>query len=142
MGYRSDVAIGFVFNTKEQIDEVLSIYQMRPFVSEHDLVKQWTIRDWNGVWGLTFNAVSIKWYDSYEDVQGLEDMVNVVKTFADERGDAFPYAHCKLRIGEDDDDAESVYDYNEAGSGLIDNLYDRMAVRRELQIDFEGKSND
>lgn len=136
MGYRSDVAIGFAFNTKEQIDEVLAIYQMRPFVSEHNLVEAWKIRDWNGVWGLTYRAEGIKWYESYEDVQGLEGMVDVVKTFADERGDAFPYAHGKLRIGEDDDDTECVYDYNEAGSELIDNLYDRMSIRRELQLEF------
>ena len=142
MGYTSDIVIAFAFNTKEQIDEVLAIYQMRPFVSEHNLVEQWTVRDWNGVWGLTFNAVSIKWYDSYEDVQGLEDMINVVKTFADERGDAFPYAHCKLRIGENDEDTERVYDHNAAGSGLEQALWERMDIRRELQIDFEGKSND
>lgn len=142
MGYMSDVAIGIAFNTKEQIDEVLAIYQMRPFVSEHDLVKQWTVRDWNGVWGLTFNVLGVKWYDSYEDVQGLEDMVNVVKTFADERGDAFPYAHCKLRIGEDDEDTERVYDHNEPGTDIAHVLYERMYIRRELQIDFEGESND
>lgn len=136
MGYRSDVAIGIAFKTKEQIDEVLAIYQMRPFVSEHGLVEQWTVQDWNGVWGLTFNAVNIKWYDSYEDVQGLEDMVNVVKTFADERGNAFPYAHCKLRIGEADEDTERVYDLNEPGTDIAYVLYERMYIRRELQIDF------
>ena len=139
MGYRSDVAIGFAFNTKEQIDEVLAIYQMRPFVSEHDLVKQWTIRDWDGVWGLTYSAEGIKWYESYEDVQGLEGMVDVVKTFAEERGDAFPYAYCKLRIGEDDEDTESVWEYNEPGTDIAYVLSDRMSIRRELQIDFEGK---
>jgi hypothetical protein len=85
------------------------------------------------VWGLTFSNGGTKWYDSYEDVQGLEDMADVVKTFADERGDAFPYAYCKLRVGEDDDDTERVYDYN---SELIDNLYDRMDIRRELQLGF------
>ena len=142
MSYRSDVAIGFVFNTKEQIDEVLAIYQMRPFVSEHNLVEQWAVRDWDGVWGLTYSAESIKWYDSYEDVQGLEDMINVVKTFADERDDAFPYAHCKLVLGEDDADVERVYDNNEAGNYLADILYRRMGIHREIQIDFEGKAND
>ena len=136
MGYRSDVAIAFVFSEKEQIDEVLAIYQMRPFVSEHNLVEQWTVQNWNGVWGLTYSAVSIKWYDSYEDVQGLEDMIEVVKTFAEERGAAFPYAYCKLRIGEEDDDIERVYEYNEDGVDLTDNLYDRMYIRRELQLEF------
>jgi hypothetical protein len=136
MGYNSDVAIAFVFSEKEQIDEVLAIYQMRPFVSEHNLVEAWKIRDWGGVWGLTFSSLGSKWYDSYEDVQGLEDMIDVVKTFADERGDAFPYAHCKLRVGEDDDDTERVYEHNDAGLDLLDNLYDRMDIRRELQLEF------
>ena len=136
MGYNSDVAIAFAFKEKEQIDEVLAIYQMRPFVSEHNLVEKWTVQDWNGVWGLTFSSLGSKWYDSYEDVQGLEDMIDVVKTFAEERGDAFPYAYCKLRIGEEDDDIERVYEHNDAGLDLIDNLYDRMDIRRELQLEF------
>jgi len=136
MGYRSDVAIAFAFKKKEQIDEVLAIYQMRPFVSEHNLAERWTVRDWNGVWGLTFVADSVKWYDSYEDVQGLEDMVEVVKTFAEERGAAFPYAHCKLRLGEDEGDYERVYEHNDAGIDLIDSLYSRMDIRRELQLEF------
>jgi hypothetical protein len=136
MGYRSDVAIAFVFSKKEQIDEVLAIYQMRPFVSEHDLVECWTVRDWDGVWGLTYSAESIKWYDSYEDVQGLEDMVTVVETFAEERGDAFPYAYCKLSVGEEDDDIERVYDNNDAGSELSSKLFDRMDIHREIQTNF------
>ena len=136
MGYRSDVAIAFVFSEKEQIDEVLAIYQMRPFVSEHNLVEAWKIRDWGGVWGLTFSSLGSKWYDYYEDVQGLEDMDTVVKTFAEERGAAFPYAYCKLRVGEDDDDMERVYEHNDAGLDLLDNLYDRMDIRRELQLEF------
>jgi len=136
MGYRSDVAIAFAFKEKEQIDEVLAIYQMRPFVSEHNLAEQWTVRDWNGVWGLTFVADSVKWYDSYEDVQGLEDMVEVVKTFAEERGNAFQYAYCKLRIGEEDDDIERVYDSNDVGSYVENVLFERISIRRELQLEF------
>jgi hypothetical protein len=63
-------------------------------------------------------------------------MADVVKTFADERGDAFPYAYCKLRVGEDADDTDRMYDHNDAGLDLIDNLYDRMDIRRELQLGF------
>jgi hypothetical protein len=136
MGYRSDVAIAFAFKEKEQIDEVLAIYQMRPFVSEYNLAERWTVRDWNGVWGLTFSADSIKWYDSYEDVQGLEDMVEVVKTFAEGRGTAFQYAYCKLRIGEEDDDIERVYDSNDVGSYVENVLFERISIRRELQLEF------
>lgn len=140
MKYRSDVAIGFAFTTKEQIDEVLAIYQMRPFVSEHDLVEEWTVRDWDGVWGLTYSADSIKWCDSYEYVQGLEDMVDVVQIFVEGRGDAFPYAYCKLRIGENDDDFERAFGHNAAGSGLEQALWKRMDIRRELIINFEGET--
>jgi hypothetical protein len=136
MGYRSAVAIAFVFKTKQQIDEVLAVYQMRPFVSEHNLIEEWTVQEWGDVWGLTFFGSGYKWYDSYEDIQGLEDMANVVEMFAEERGDAFPYAHCKLRVGEDDDDTERVYKENEAGSDLANVLYDRMHVRREIITSF------
>jgi len=149
MGYRSDIAIAFAFKTKEQIDEVLAIYQMQEFVQRHDLAKDWRVHDWGGVWGLTFHAESVKWYESYEDVQGYEHMLHVVKTFAEERGvdigetfedgkqdiiHLFPYAYYKVRIGEEDNDLESTSVENYYG--LNGELYDRMSVRREIETNF------
>lgn len=136
MGYRSDVVIAFAFKTKEQIDEVMAVYKMRPFVSEHALVDDWTVREWGDVWGLTFSCESYKWYDTYEDIQGLEDMARVVQMFAEERKDAFPFAYRKIRIGEDYNDIEHDTDANDVGDDLIDILHDRVNIHREIQINF------
>lgn len=149
MGYRSDIAIVFIFKKKEQIDEVLAVYQMHPFVQAHDLTKEWKVHDWGAMWGLTYYADGVKWYDNFEDVQSFEYMEKLVKTFADERGVdvvetnpdgtqslayMFPYAYRKIRIGEEDDDNETDGHYNNVE--LSDELYDRLSMRRELITNF------
>ena len=93
------------------------------------------MHDWDGKWGLTYQAEHVKWYDSYEDVQGLERMFDVVQQFVQER-DVFLYAHRKIRIGEEDTDVEISIDDNDPDHELKDELYDRMGVRRELTTDF------
>lgn len=135
MGYRSDIVLAYVFKHKEQIDEVMAIYRMHPLVQAHDLAKDWEVHDWNGMWGLTYHAESVKWYDSYEDVQGFEHMFDVVQKFVEER-DVFLYAYRKIRIGEDDTDIEYGDDCNDPDGELMYELYDRMRLRRELVTNF------
>jgi hypothetical protein len=136
MGYRSDIVIAFAFKTKEQIDEVMAVYQMHKFVQEHDLAKEWQVHDWNGVWGLTFSAVSVKWYESYEDVQGFEHMEKLVMDFAENRKE-FEYAYRMIRVGEDDTDIEDEHhDKQEDDSTLSDELWDRMGLHREINTSF------
>lgn len=148
MGYRSDIVIAFVFKTKDQVEEVMAIYRMHNFVQQHDLEKLWTIHDWEDCWGLTYTADNVKWYESYEDVRGLEHMKHVVQTFAEERVDVgetdqdgkqevlhlFPYAYRMMRLGENLDDVETDDDCNDRV--LEDVLYDRMTIRREIETDF------
>jgi hypothetical protein len=148
MGYRSDVVIAFAFKKKEQIDEVMAIYRMHPFVQAHALEEHWKIHDWDGCWGLTFHAEDVKWYPTYDDVQGFEHMLSVVKDFAEQRGQdvspinddgeqdiisAFPYAYRKLRIGEEDGDIEREADGNDH---LIDDLYERITLVRHFETNF------
>lgn len=135
MGYKSDVAIAYAFKHKEQIDEVLAIYRMNPLVQRHDLEKEWQVHDWNGKWGLTYAANDVKWYDSYEDVQGFEHMLKVVQDFAAER-DPFIYAYRKIRIGENEQDIDCSSDDNDPDHELIDELYDRVGLRREIVTNF------
>jgi hypothetical protein len=136
MGYMSDVVIAFAFNSKEQIDEVMAIYRMHKLVQEHDLAKEWQINQWGGeVWGLTYSADNVKWYESYEDVQGFEHMVNVVVDFAENRN-GFEYAYRKIRLGEDETDIEENHHDNDAGAFLTDALWDRMRLVREINTNF------
>lgn len=135
MGYRSDVIIAYVFKTKEQLDEVMAIYRMHPFVQTYDLAKEWNVHDWDGTWGLTYQVEGIKWYDNYEDVQGYEHMFDVVQQFVEER-DVFLYAYRKLRIGEDDADVEGTADYYDPDGELIAELYERVSLRRDIITNF------
>jgi len=136
MGYMSDVVIAFAFNSKEQIDEVMAIYRMHKLVQEHDLAKEWQVHDWNGVWGLTYSSAGVKWYETYEDVQGFEHMENVVVDFAENR-EGFEYAYRKIRIGEDDSDTEwNSHGQQEDRSILADELWDRMSLTREINTTF------
>jgi len=148
MGYRSDVVIAFAFKKKEQIDEVMAIYRMHPFVQAYELEEQWKIHDWDGCWGLTLHVEDVKWYPTFDDVQGLEHMLCVVQDFAEQRGQdvsqinddgaqdiisAFPYAYRKLRIGEEDGDIEREADGNDH---LIDDLYERITLVRHFETNF------
>ena len=135
MGYRSDIVLAYVFKHKEQIDEVMAIYRMHPLVQAHDLAKDWEVHDWNGMWGLTYHAESVKWYDTYEDVQGYEHMSDVVLQFIEER-DVFLYAYRKLRIGEDDTDIEYGDDCNDPDGELMYELYERVSLRRDIITNF------
>jgi hypothetical protein len=140
MGYRSDIVISFAFKDKAQVDEVLAIYRMHPYVQQHALEKAWKISEHDDAVFLYYAADHIKWYESYEDVQGLEYMHELVTKFDEERGRGegdlplFPYAHRVLRVGEDDTDVESRSGCND--TDLQDSLWERMTLRREINYDF------
>jgi len=143
MGYRSDVLLAVVVETPSQADELMAVYAMHPSVQTFDLAKNWerkTVGDSYTV--LIFAEDHVKWYESYEDVQGYEHMLTLAKTFGDERGvDAsnadpnelvvcWPFATVKIRIGEEDKDIES--DYNSNSGTLETFIYDTFGVRREI----------
>jgi hypothetical protein len=140
MGYRSDVVIAFAFKHKAQVDEVMAVYRMDPRVQEHDLEKLWTICEREGDVFVYYAAEHIKWYESYEDVQGLEHMKHVVNMFDEQRGRdegdvaVFPYAFRFVRIGEEDNDIETDHDENDFD--LHAELLDRVTLRRELEHNF------
>lgn len=136
MGYRSDVVIAFAFKSKAEADEVLAIYRMDSRVQEHDLEKEWRTHNWGAAYGLTFTATSVKWYDSYSDVQGLEHMSEVVRTFSEHRPE-FEFAYRKIRIGEEDNDIESdSYNSEKESCALQDELWERMGLHREITTSF------
>ena len=134
MGYRSDIVIAFAFEKKAQIDEVLAVYQMHPTVQKYDLVKEWTVRDWDGVWGLTYSAENVKWYEGYVDVVAFEHMLVVVEAFAEERCEKFPFAYYKIRVGEELEDIATEANSNDGNLESV--LYDLMSVSRSIETDF------
>jgi len=148
MGYRSDVVLAFALADKQQLDEVIAIYRMNPLVQKHDLVGQWKTHDWGDFVGLAYQASGVKWYEYYEDVQGIEHMASVIQNFATERVDVgeidedgkqtlisqFPFAYQKIRIGENFNDVEVEGNTNNVD--LEDELLERVTVLREIKTSF------
>jgi hypothetical protein len=132
MGYRSDVVLMAVFENAEQHDEVMSIYRMDPKVQQYGLEKEWRRVDLSdGVVVRIYEVNGTKWYDSYDDVDALKELENVMSTFHEER--EFGYAWGYARIGEDDTDIE--YEVNGAGDNdLKDVVYDNLNIVRHLEL--------
>ena len=138
MGYRSDVVLMAVFANAEEHDEVMAVYRMDARVQKEDLEKSWRrVNLEGGEVGevvLIYEGNDVKWYESYEDVQGLEYMSALLDTFHDERG--FDYAWGSVRIGENEDD--TVYDVFSPGTDESDKLrdivYGNLGIRRCIDL--------
>jgi hypothetical protein len=141
MGYRSDVVIGFAFKDKAQIDEVMAVYRMDPRVQKNDLESAWKISEHEGgAVFLYYAADYVKWYENFDDVQGLEYMRTLVNSFDEERGRGegdlplFPFAYRFIRIGEEDPDVET--DASDNDMDLMEELWERMTLSREINTNF------
>ena len=135
MGYRSDVVLMAMFGSEEHFEEVMSVYRMNQNVQKHDLGKAWrkvTLRDGEIV--LIYEGENVKWYESYEDVQGLEHMVSLLSDFWDNR--KYSYAWANYRIGEEESDIscdiESSND--DLGYELREFIYDNLSIQRSIGL--------
>ena len=104
MGYRSDVVIAVAFAEKQHLDEVMAVYALNMYVQKHDLLSSWEIGEYDDAWVAMYNMESVKWYDTYEDVTGLNALGELAKKFWEER--SIPYAYRFVRVGEEDADVE------------------------------------
>ena len=103
MGYRSDVSIVVAFDNLDNMKEVLAVYLLDPRVKQYDLMQNW--ETYQNVYGekpiyyLKLYEQEWKWYDSYEDVQGLKHLYLLAMEFAEKRN--FAVAWKEVSIGED-----------------------------------------
>lgn len=133
MGYRSDVLIAVAFRDNAHRDEVWAVYIMDPRVKEHGLAAVWRNYD-NGEYPvLYYQQDYVKWYESYDDVQGISHLVDVASDFAQER--EMHYAAVSLRIGEDTTDIESNDRYT--NNDMMSFLWDLCRVERSITHNFE-----
>ena len=134
------MVIGFAFKAKAQIDELMAVYRMDPRVQKNDLESAWKISERDNAVFLYYAADYVKWYESFDDVQGLEYMRTLVNTFDEERGRGegdlplFPFAFRFIRIGEEDPDVET--DASDNDMDLMEELWERMTLSREINTDF------
>jgi hypothetical protein len=143
MGYSSDVVLMAVFANAEQHDEVMSVYRMNPKVQEHKLEEAWRRVDVDsGEVVRIYEGENVKWYASYDDVDALkelenvmfkfhEELENVMFKFHEERG--FGYAWGYARIGENTGDVEyEVLDYGDPN--LREVVYENLHIVRRLEL--------
>ena len=129
MGYRSDVYIAVAFANADDLKEVVAVYTIDPRVQKHNLLQEWDVREDNILY---FKETSIKWYDTYEDVQGVEHMLHLADKFHEERD--MPVAYRFIRIGENDNDTETREEHGGDGGELMEMLWDRMQVVRTVEV--------
>ena len=131
MGYYSEVHIAVAFTNEADLKEVMAVYAMDPRVQKHDLLKDWELME-NNVLYLHYDYT--KWYDSYEDVQGCEYLMELVEAFHEERD--MPFAYYFVRIGEEDADMERNGQHGREDGELLEMLWDRMEVVRTVKVNF------
>lgn len=129
MGYRSDVYIAVAFASEEDMKEVVAVYTIDPRVQKHNLLQEWEVKEDNILY---FEETNTKWYDGYEEVQGIEHMLHLADKFHEERD--MPVAHRFVRIGEEDADVEDRYEHGGDDGSLIDKLFDGMTLIRQVEI--------
>jgi hypothetical protein len=149
MGYMSEVCLIVALRSKTQADELMAVYALHPLVQKHDLVGNWDRYVRDDVVFLVYRNFSIKWYEDYEHVQGMEYLLDLARTFSKERTDVgwledgadkpeltdgFPYAAYKLRIGEEMKDIEE--EAHDSQDSLMSDIYDRAYMERSITLNF------
>jgi len=129
MGYRSDVYIAVAFANADDLKEVVAVYTIDPRVQKHNLLQEWDVREDNILY---YHGDDVKWYDDYEDVQGVEHMLHLADKFHEERD--MPVAYRFIRIGENDNDTETREEHGGDGGELMEMLWDRMQVVRTVEV--------
>lgn len=128
MGYRSDVYIVVAFANADDLKEVVAVYTIDPRVQKHNLLEQWDVREDNILY---YHGDYVKWYDDYEDVQGVEHMLHLADKFHEERDMAVAYRF--IRIGEDDNDTETRDEHGGDDGSLMEMLWNRMQLVRTVE---------
>lgn len=140
MGYRSQVLLAHVFKDTEHRAEVMAVYAMNDKVQQYDILKEWEYVDTCKYPMVQYVADSVKWYESYEDVQAITGLSDIITEFCERR--ELPAASCYLRVGEDTTDIEEEHlnhvmgaDSNElsdTGDDMLDQLYDCFSISRSI----------
>jgi hypothetical protein len=135
MGYRSDVALMAVFSSEEHFEEVMAVYRMDANVQKHNVEEEWRkVVLGDGVTALIYRGESVKWYESYEDVQGLEHMASLLEEFWGQR--KYSYAWANYRIGEEYADIEcDIWSTDDdLGHELREVIYDCLHLQRSIEV--------
>lgn len=126
MGYRSDVAVAIMFNTKEDLLTFRTKHKILGGTTEQEITNLNVIEYQNKVVAFAYYD-SVKWYDGYEDVQAVMQML--------EDAQEAKFSTMLIRIGEEISDIE--YDshiYNDEQGEASLGLYELFSVSRTINL--------
>ena len=129
MGYRSDVAYAIQFKDADALKEFVGLHAInedtREALNECELSN-------DDQPALLFKAEDVKWYDSFEDVQAHNKLLDSVDEAFDDRA-----GYCFLRLGEESDD-------NEQKDGGHRELipWEAFSFRRFIEIEWRSDAHD
>ena len=126
MGYRSDVAYRIMFTNKTVLNEFIALVMVKGGYVVQALKECEIEKGYNDTYCVNFFQADTKWYDSFPEVQGHEELYKfAVERFPDDAG------YKIIRIGEDADDLQE----DEAGG--VDLIpYEDFYIRREISLPF------
>lgn len=106
MGYRSDVVMCMYAHQAEDFPALKVWFDQ----FEHDIKHRWdgyfTIETINSQQVILFDASDVKWYDSFDDVKFVENMLTQFRnTFQTNETEQY-YNYEFIRVGEDTQDIE------------------------------------
>lgn len=107
MGYRNQVAFA-VCGKKEDVIPVLMTLRLEGSAATKKALDELSASEYEGWLTLSFYEESVKWYDSYDDVNALKA---IYEKFKDEENsnERRLFDGAFVRIGEDDNDIETDY---------------------------------
>lgn len=126
MGYRSDVAIGFIFADEAELMGFAAALRLNPDENIQAALKEYKLLPGNVMYA---SFEDVKWYDSYADVQSHE----VILSAARERR----IPNVFLRVGEEANDVTEELETYERN--CWDEMYEMFGVERSMRCPIDGK---
>jgi len=130
MGYRSDVAVAIMFNTKEDLLIFRTKHKILGGTGEQEITNLNVIEYQNKVVAFAYYE-DVKWYDSFQDVQAVTKML--------EDAQEAKFSTMFIRIGEETADVEhnpQIY-FDEQGEVAWD-LHDLFSINRSINLPDEA----
>ena len=134
MGYRSEVAYVIAFEDKPTLNEFISLVMLKGGLYA-DALKECQIEVSEGAFScyrINFYADSVKWYDSYPDVEAHTWLYQyAVDRFEDKCAYRF------LRVGEEQNDIEDEHSDPSDRFDLYQDFYTHTSIEVPFSIGYE-----
>ena len=130
MGYRSDVTVAVMFNTKEDLITFRTKHKILGGISDQEITNLNVIEYKDKVVAFAYYE-SVKWYDGYEDVKAVMQML--------EDAQENKFSTMFIRIGEETADVEhDPQIYSDEQGEVAWDLHDLFSINRSINLPDEA----